>query len=252
MLKVRVIPTLLFKDVGLVKGVGFESWRRVGAALQALRVYSMREVDELIFLDITATPQRRGPDLRQIEDLASECFMPMTVGGGVRHVEDIRDLLSVGADKVAVNSGAIKDTELIRHGAEMFGSQCIVASIDFRRLSDGRAEVYSHCGQEATGWDPIKWAKEVAALGAGEILLTSIDRDGTMQGYDIALTRQIAEAVNIPVIASGGAGCYDHFCEAVLEGKAAAVAAASIYHFTEQTPREAKEHMKAHGVPVRL
>ncbi len=252
MLKTRIIPTLLFKDVGLVKGVGFESWRRVGSAMQALRVYSMREVDELIFLDITATPDNRGPDLHQIDDLADECFMPLTVGGGVRTVDNIRDLLSVGADKVAINSGALANPDLIRQGSEQFGAQCIVSSIDFRRVDGQDAEVFSHCGNQQTGRNPVEWAQEVEALGAGEILLTSIERDGAMEGYDQDILRQVCDAVSIPVIASGGAGNYEHMSQAVLEGHAAAVAAASIFHFTEQTPREAKLHLKQQGINVRL
>lgn len=252
MLKTRIIPTLLFKDVGLVKGTAFESSRRVGPALQAIRVYSIREVDELIFLDITATPNRRGPDLDQIDVLADECQMPLTVGGGVRSVRDIRELLSVGADKVAINSAAIKDKSIIKEGAEFFGSQCIVASIDFRRGSDGRAEVYSECGHVPEGLCPLEWAKELECLGAGEILLTSVCRDGTMDGYDIDMTRQVSDAVSIPVIASGGAGNYKHMEDVLLEGHASAVAAASIFHFTEQTPHEAKLYLETKGIPVRL
>ena len=252
MLKTRVIPTLLFKDVGLVKGVAFESWRRVGPALQAIRVYSMREVDELIFLDITATANQRGPDLQQIDDLADECFMPLTVGGGVRSIEDIRDLLSVGADKVAINTAALHNPDIIREGAEQFGSQCIVVSIDFRRHPDGHAEVFSSCGSHPTGRTPVEWACEVESLGAGEILLTSIERDGTMEGYELDVIREVTDAVSIPVIASGGAGNYEHMSSAILQGGAAAIAAASIFHFTEQTPREAKLHLQERGINVRL
>ena len=252
MLKTRIIPTLLFKDVGLVKGVAFESSRRVGPALQAIRVYSMREVDELIFLDITATSQQRGPDLKLIDELADECFMPLTVGGGVRSVEDIRDLLSVGADKVAINTATIEKSSIIRDGAEQFGSQCIVVSIDFRRHPDGRTEVYTHCGSHPTGRSLVEWACEAEALGAGEILLTSIDRDGTMDGYDIDAIRTVTSAVSVPVIASGGSGNYEHMRDVVLQGGAAAIAAASIYHFTEQTPREAKAYLQGYGIHVRL
>ena len=252
MLKVRVMPTLLFKDVGLVKGVGFDSWRRTGSALQAINVYSMREVDELVFLDISATPGERAPDFQQIDDLADECFMPMTVGGGVRRLADIQELLSVGADKVAINTAAVENPDLVRQASERWGAQCIVVSIDVKHHGNGRWEVHTHCGTEPAGRDPVSWAREVEALGAGEILLTSIDRDGTMTGYDVEITRRVSEAVSIPVVASGGAGNYRHMAEVLAEGKAAAVAAASIYHFTDMTPREAKLHLKEQGFNVRL
>ncbi|MFQ5972263.1 MAG: imidazole glycerol phosphate synthase subunit HisF [Alphaproteobacteria bacterium] len=251
MLKVRIIPTLLMKDVGLVKGVGFDSWRRTGGAMQAVRVYNLREVDEIIFLDIAATPAGRPPDFRQIDELASECFMPMTVGGGVRSIDDVRELLMVGADKVAVNTAALEKPDLITEAAGMFGVQCIVVAIDVRR-NNGCYEVYSHCGTRPTGKDPVEWARNVAELGAGEILLTSIDRDGTMDGYDTVLTRRVVDAVPIPVIASGGAGCFAHMAEVLRDGKADAVAAASIYHFTEQTPREAKLFLREQGFAVRV
>jgi len=252
MLKIRVMPTLLHRDMGLVKGVQFNSWRRTGSALQAIKVYNMREVDELVFLDITATPDERAPDFELIDDLADECFMPMTVGGGVKTPEHIQRLLAVGADKVALNTHAIADPELIAAGAATFGSQCIVISIDVLRHEDGRLEVMSHCGKRGTGLDPVDWAKRATALGAGEVLLTSVDRDGTFEGYDLELTRAVAEAVDVPVIASGGAGNYEHMAEALAEGKADAVAAASIFHFTEQTPREAKLHLKSKGFNVRV
>jgi cyclase len=251
MLKTRIIPTLLLKGLGLVKGRGFDSGRRVGAALQSIRVYNLREVDELILLDIAATANGVRPDLREIDELADNCFMPMTVGGGVRSLEDIRDLLAVGADKVAINSAALATPELLRAGAREFGTQCIVASIDVRRHADGRCEVFGGCGRTPTGLDPVAWAKEVAALGAGEILLTSIERDGTMTGYDVELVRDVAAAVNVPVIASGGCGSYGDMAS-VLEGtRAAAVAAAAMFHFTEQTPREAKAYLAARGHKVR-
>jgi cyclase len=252
MLKIRVMPTLLFRDVGLVKGVSFDSWRRTGSALQAIKVYNMREVDELVFLDITATPNGRGPDFAQIDELADECFMPMTVGGGVRTVDHIAQLLAVGADKVAINTGAIENPTLIGDGSRAFGAQCIVMSIDVFRHPDGRCEVFSHCGKRPTGLDAVAWAQQVEKLGAGEILLTSINRDGTFEGYDVALTRQVTEAVRIPVIASGGAGNYQHMAEVLREGGANAIAAASIFHFTEQTPREAKLFLKEQGFRVRV
>jgi cyclase len=245
------MPTLLFKGVGLVKGVGFDSWRRVGAALQSIRVYNLREVDELVFLDIGATPNGARPDFREIDELADNCFMPMTAGGGVRTVEDIRALLAVGADKVAINTGAIETPELVRDGAREFGAQCILVSIDVRTDASGRREVVSRCGQALTGRDPVAWAKEVAALGAGEILLTSVERDGSMTGYDVDLVRDVAAAVEIPVIASGGCGTYQHMADVLSGSRAAAVAAAAMFHFTEQTPREAKAYLAERGFAVR-
>ncbi|WP_374371189.1 imidazole glycerol phosphate synthase subunit HisF [Dongia sp.] len=250
--KIRVMPTLLFRDMGLVKGVGFDSWRRTGSAMQAIKVYNMREVDELVFLDIRATPDGRDPDFAQIDELADECFMPMTVGGGVRNPDHIGGLLAVGADKVAINTAALARPGLIRDGALRYGSQCIVVSIDVLRHPDGRLEVMSHCGKQATGRDPVEWAKEAEAMGAGEILLTSVDRDGTFEGYDVALTRAVVDALKIPVIASGGCGKYEHMAEVLAKGKADAVAAASIFHFTEQTPREAKLYLKSQGFKVRV
>jgi len=251
MLKTRVIPTLLHKDVGLVKGVGFASDRRVGAALQAIKVYNRRGVDELVFMDVTATLDSRAPDFHLIDELADECFMPLTVGGGVRSVADFQDLLAVGADKVSVNSAAIANERLIADAAEKFGVQCVVVAIDVRR--DGETwRVMSRCGTQPTELEPVAWAKRCEELGAGEILLTSIDRDGAMQGYDVEITRAVVDAVSVPVIASGGAGSYADMARVVLDGGASAVAAASIFHFTEMTPREAKQHLKECGIPVRL
>jgi cyclase len=251
-LKHRIMPTLLFKEVGLVKGTAFDSWRRVGTAMQAVKVYNMRQVDELVFLDIAATPHGAAPDFHQIDELADVCFMPMTVGGGVRSVAHVRELLAVGADKVAINTGAIETPDLIAEAARKFGSQCVTISIDIRRHADGSMEVMSHCGREATGLDPVVWARKVESLGAGEILLGSVDRDGTMTGYDIAAVRAVADAVNVPVIASGGAGSYEHMAEVIEEGGADAVAAASIFHFTEMTPKGAKRFLGERGLPVRL
>jgi imidazole glycerol-phosphate synthase subunit HisF len=252
MLKIRVMPTLLFKDIGLVKDRNFTSQRRIGAPLQAIKVYNMRDVDELVFLDVGATPGGRPPDFAMIDDLADECFMPLTVGGGVRHVEDIRALLRVGADKVAINSAAVDDPALIRRGADAFGSQCIVVSIDVRRRPDGSPEVVTRCGTHPTGLDPVAWAIEAERLGAGEILLTSIDRDGTMEGYDMEVTRAVSGAVSIPLIASGGAGRYADMAAVLRVGGVAAVAAASMFHFTEQTPREARNFLKNEGFSVRI
>lgn len=250
--KIRVLPTLLYKDVGLVKGVGFESWRRIGSAMQAIKVYNLREVDELVFLDITATREGRPPDFALIDELADECFMPLTVGGGVRTLEDVQRLLRVGADKVALNTAAVETPDLIRQIAQRFGSQCVVVSIDARRHQDGTYEVYTRSGTHPTGWDPVGLAQEVESLGAGEILVTSIDRDGTMEGYDLDLIQRVSAAVNIPVIASGGAGNYEHMAQVLSSSKATAVAAASMFHFTHQTPLEAKRYLRDRGFNTRL
>jgi len=250
--KIRVMPTLLFKEVGLVKGVGFDSWRRVGSAMQTVKVYNMREVDELVYLDITATLDGRSPDFETVDELADECFMPLTVGGGVRTVEDVRRLLQVGADKVCLNTAAIDESMVVREIAGRFGSQCVVVSIDVRRHPSGTYEVYTHAGSVKTGRDPVSLAREMETCGAGEILLGSIERDGTMSGYDIELTRKVSEAVSIPVIASGGAGTYAHMADVLRNGRASAVAAASMFHFTEQTPLEAKRYLRTQGFQVRL
>ncbi|MDA8162351.1 MAG: imidazole glycerol phosphate synthase cyclase subunit [Desulfobacteraceae bacterium] len=252
MLKVRVIPTLLYKNFGLVKGERFNSWRRVGTALQSVNVYSIREVDELVFLDITATEEKRQPDFEIIDDLTDECFMPFTAGGGIRNIEDIHGLLRVGADKVAINSAAVVSPGLIRDAARRFGAQCVIVSIDFKKYRDDGYEVFINSGKTATGLTPLELAKEAEELGAGEILLTSIDRDGTMSGYELDCIRQVSEAISIPVIASGGAGCPQHFYEAITIGKASAVAAASVFHFTELTPLDVKHYLHQHDIPVRL
>jgi imidazole glycerol-phosphate synthase subunit HisF len=250
MLKVRVMPTLLHKDVGLVKGVAFDSWRRVGTAMQSVKVYNLRQVDELVFLDIAATKSARGPDFAMVDELADECFMPLTVGGGIRSVDDVRGLLKVGADKIALNTAAVETPNLIGEIAGRFGAQCVVVSIDARKLPDGSRRVCTHCGSRPTGLEPAAWAREAQRLGAGEILLTSVDRDGTLEGYDLELVRSVCEAVSIPVIASGGAGHYEHMAEALRAG-ASAVAAASMFHFTEQTPLEAKHYLGSKGFAVR-
>lgn len=251
MLKVRVIPTLLWKDFGLVKGVGFDSWRRVGSVLPAVKVYNSRDVDELIVVDITATKENNQPDHETVADFSEECFVPLTVGGGIASLNDILHLLHSGADKVSINSLAYTHPEIINTAANRFGAQCIVASIDVKRLDDGNYRCYSHSGTVMTGKNPVEWARELVDRGAGEILLTSIDRDGTMHGYDLELTEQIVRAVNVPVIASGGAGHYQHMIDVVLQAGASAVAAASMFHFTEQTPAGAKQAMKIAGIPIR-
>lgn len=251
MLKVRVIPTLLYRDFGLVKGVSFDSRRAVGGAMQAIKVYEQRQVDELVFLDVTATHQGREPDFALVDDLADECFMPLTVGGGVRTVDHIRRLLTVGADKVAIGTACLEDPSIVDEGARVFGAQCIVAVID-TRTTEGVTSAWSRCGTDDTLRDPVDVACEMADRGAGEILLQSADRDGTMSGYDVDTLAGVADAVPVPVIASGGAGSYGHMVEAVQKGGASAVAAAAIFHFTENTPLGAKRHMADRGIPVRL
>jgi cyclase len=250
MLKVRVIPTLLIREVNLVKGPGFDSWRAVGSPMQSVKVFNRRDVDELVLLDIGATPAERGPDLDMIATLAQECFVPLTVGGGIRDLETIRKLLLVGADKVAINTAAFLDADLITQASDRFGAQCVVAAIDYRTYADDRKECFSHGGTAATGRDPIEWAREMERRGAGEILLTAIERDGLMEGYDLATIEAAAGAVSIPVIASGGAGSYADLAAAVRVG-ASAVSAASLYLFTQATPLEAKAHLAAVGIPVR-
>jgi cyclase len=252
MLKVRIMPTLLYKNFGLVKGVSFDSQRRVGSVMQSIKVYNMRQVDELVFLDITATNENRTPDFQLIDEIADECFMPLTVGGGIKNIEDIRNLLKVGADKVAINSSAIINPDLVRLASNEFGAQCVVVSIDAKKRADGIYEVFTHSGTQATGKTPLQIAQNAESLGAGEILLTSIDRDGTMIGYDLELIKSVSQFLSIPVIASGGAGNYQHLFDALIQGKADAVAAASIFHFTHQTPLEAKRFLKAKGINVRL
>ena len=250
MLKTRVIPTLLWKHFGLVKGERFDSWRRVGPVLPAIKIYNQRDVDELILVDILANKSVAEPDYEAITEFGSDCFVPFTVGGGIRSIEQVQLLLRSGADKVSLNTFAYESPNLISTIAERHGCQCCVVSIDVK-LADDEYMCYSHSGSVCTGMDPVVWAKEVETRGAGEILLTSIDRDGTMTGYDLDLVRMITESVGIPVIASGGAGCYKHMIDAVKLGNASAVAAASIFHFTEQTPADAKVEMAIAGIPVR-
>ena len=234
----------------MVKGIGFDSWRRVGSAMQSVKVYNMREVDELVFLDITATQDNRQPDFQLIDDLADECFMPLAVGGGIKTIEDVRKLLMVGADKVVVNSQAVTSPELISAIANQFGSQSIVVSIDARKTTSGGYEVYTHAGQTPTGLCPKDMSRRAEAAGAGEILITSIDYDGTMEGYDLNLIEDVCRSVSIPAIASGGAGKKEDFSNALRSG-ASALAAASIFHFTEQTPFEIKQYLKKKGYSVR-
>jgi cyclase len=250
-LKVRVIPTLLWKQFGLVKGSGFDSWRRVGPVLPAIRVYNQREVDELVLLDIVAHRSDADPDFESIQDFGQDCFVPLTVGGGITRIEQVQRLLRAGADKVSVNTAAYARPELVSEIAKRFGVQSVVASIDARAVYGGWA-CFSHAGRQSTGREVRAWARELEDRGAGEILITSIERDGTMKGYDLALVEAIASSVGIPVIASGGAGVYQHMVDAVVNAGASAVAAASMFHFTEQTPAGAKAALSAAGVPVRL
>ena len=252
MLKIRIIPTMLYKDFGLVKGVNFDSWRRTGSAMQTVKIYNMRQVDELIFLDISATLNNRQPDYELIDDLADECFMPFTVGGGITKVSHIQRLLEVGADKISINTAAVLNPALITEAAKNFGSQCIVVSIDYRINTDGKAIIFTHSGTQPIKLDLITWVKRVEELGAGEIILTSIDRDGTMKGYDINVTKTVCNAVNIPVIASGGAKDYEDMYEILRQTNISAVAAASIFHFTEKTPLEAKKYLHKVGIPTRI
>lgn len=251
MLKVRVIPTLLYSTVGLVKGIGFNSWRRVDTVLPAIKVYNMREVDELILLDIKATEEGREPDYEEIASYSQECFVPFCVGGGISSVEQIKNLLRAGADKVSINSSAYEDISIISKGAELFGNQCIVSSIDCRKI-DGEYICFSKSGTNNTGINVRDWAREVEKAGAGEILITSVEKDGTMTGYDYDLIKEVTDTVNIPVIASGGAGEYEHMYKAIQDCKALAVAAASIYHFTQRTPKEAKQYLRDKGISVRI
>ena len=252
MLKVRVIPTLLLKQFGLVKGVGFDSWRRVGPVLPAIKVYNQREVDELVLVDILAHKSNGDPDFESIDEFGQDCFVPLTVGGGITRIDQVQKLLRAGADKVSINTAAYVWPELVSEIAKRHGAQCVVASIDVRADSDGSWQCFSQAGQFATGREVREWAREMEDRGAGEILITSIERDGTMQGYDLTLIEAVATAVKIPVIASGGAGTYQHMVQAVTQAGASAVAAASMFHFTEQTPAGAKNALAAAGVPVRM
>lgn len=251
MLKTRIIPTLLYRDYGLVKGVAFDSWRHVGSLMQSIKVYNMRNVDELIIVDIKATNDGRTPDYAWVDDFADDCFMPLTVGGGVNSPDQVGRLLDVGADKVAINTAAFETPDLIEKVANKYGAQCAVVSIDFKRYQDGRLEVVTHSGKNPRNIDLVEFAQIAENQGAGEILLTSVDLDGTMRGYDLKAVKTVSDAVTIPVIASGGAGNYDHMFDAIEKGGATAVAAASIFHFTEQTPAEARAYLRKAGIPVR-
>jgi imidazole glycerol-phosphate synthase subunit HisF len=251
MLKVRVIPCLDVKDGRVVKGVNFVDLVDAGDPVEQAKVYDAEGADELTFLDITASAENRDTLYDVVRRTAEQCFMPLTVGGGVRTVEDIRKLLLAGADKTSINTAAVARPELVREAAEKFGSQCIVVAIDAKQTGAGKWEVFTHGGRRATGIDAIEWAKRVASEGAGELLLTSMDRDGTQRGFDIPLTRAIADAVPIPVIASGGVGALAHLVEGVRDGHASAVLAASIFHFGTFRVAEAKAALAAAGIAVR-
>jgi cyclase len=252
MLKARVIPCLDVKDGRVVKGINFVNLRDAGDPTEQAAVYDAQGADELCFLDITASHEKRGILLDAVARTAERCFMPLTVGGGVRQLDDIRRLLLAGADKVSINTAAVERPDFVREAAEKFGSQCTVVAIDAKRAGPDRWEVFTHGGRRATGFEAIAWARRMTELGAGEILLTSMDRDGTRDGFDLALTRAVADAVAVPVIASGGVGTLAHLVEGVTQGHASAVLAASIFHFGEIAVGAAKAYMARAGVPVRL
>jgi imidazole glycerol-phosphate synthase subunit HisF len=252
MLKCRVIPCLDVKDGRVVKGVNFVDLRDAGDPVECAIAYDAAGADELCFLDITASHERRAIMLDVVQRTAEACFMPLTVGGGIRTLDEIRALLLAGADKVSINTAAVENRTIVREGAQKFGSQCIVVAIDAKRTGLAKWEIFTHGGRHATGLDAIAYAKEVVGLGAGEVLLTSMDRDGTKSGFDLALTRAIADAVPVPVIASGGVGTLGHLVEGIRDGGASAVLAASIFHFGEYTIAQAKEFMANSGLPVRL
>jgi cyclase len=256
MLKVRLIPCLDVKDGRVVKGVNFVDLRDAGDPVEAAAAYDAAGADELCFLDITASHEKRGIMLDIVQRTAERCFMPLTVGGGISSVEDIRRLLEAGADKASINTAAVKRRALVREASEKFGAQCIVVAIDAKRVTPpgepARWEIFTHGGRSPTGLDAVDYAREVVGLGAGEILLTSMDRDGTKADFDLELTRAIADAVPVPVIASGGVGTLDHLVDGVVKGHASAVLAASIFHFGTYSIGEAKRHMAAAGVPMRL
>ncbi len=252
MLTKRVIPCLDVKDGRVVKGTNFVGLRDAGDPIELAKKYDDERADELVFLDITASHEKRGTIVDVARGCASQVFIPFTVGGGIRTVDDMRVILKAGADKISINSAAVKNPDVISEGAKKFGSQCIVLAVDAKKIADGRWEVYVNGGRKPTGIDCIEWVKWAVDLGAGEILLTSMDADGTKDGYDIELTRAVSEAVNVPVIASGGAGELEHFYKVLVDGKADAVLAASVFHYGKYTIRQVKEYLAGRGVEVRF
>ena len=252
MLAKRIIPCLDVNAGRVVKGVNFVALRDAGDPVEIARRYDEQGADELTFLDITASSDQRDIILHVVEQVAEQVFIPLTVGGGVRAVADVRRLLNAGADKVSMNTAAVENPQLVAEASGKVGSQCIVVAIDAKQSAPGRGEVFTHGGRRGTGLDAVAWAQQVQALGAGEILLTSMDRDGTKNGFDLALTRAVSEAVDIPVIASGGVGNLEHLAAGILEGRADAVLAASIFHYGEYTVRQAKELMRSRGIEMRL
>lgn len=251
MLKKRVIPTLLIKGFGLVKGSKFNNWRRVGSVLPAIKIFNQREVDELIVSDISASQNHNEPDYETIKDFCSDCFVPLTIAGGINNIEHVQKLFDVGTDKISVNTAAYENPKLISQIANQFGSQSIVASIDVKRKNNDEWDCYSYSGTKKTNKELKNWIKELEDRGAGEILITSIDYDGTMSGYDLQLIKSVTEITKVPVIASGGAGNFQHMSDAILKSGASAVAAGSIFQFTEQTPIEIKKKLSECGIKTR-
>lgn len=252
MLKTRIIPTLLYKDPTLVKGRKFNSWRRVSSAIQSIKLFNLREVDELIFLDIMASKENQDPDYYLIDDIADDCFMPLTIGGGIKNIDHVEKLLKVGADKISINSEIHSNIDLISEIANYFGSQCVVVSIDAKKNIDGTYCTFKNAGTEKCEMSPFDLAKLAEEKGAGEILINSLDQDGTMEGFDTSLIKQVSEMVTIPVIAAGGAGSIEDCVNILKDTKANAISAASIFHFTEITPKEIKGRMAQEGFPVRI
>jgi len=248
----RIIPCLDVDQGRVVKGVNFVGIRDAGDPVEIAKRYNDQGADELTFLDITASHEDRGTTVNMVEAIAENIFIPLTVGGGIREIADVRRMLNAGADKVSINSAAVFNPDFVKAASDKFGAQCIVVAIDAKQVSDGRWEIYTHGGRKPTGIDAVEWAIKMAGYGAGEILLTSMDRDGAKNGFDLGVTRAVSDAVNIPVIASGGVGNLDHLVEGVLKGHADAVLAASIFHFGEYTIQQAKERMRAAGIEVRL
>ena len=248
----RIIPCLDVKDGMVVKGIKFLNLRKAGDPVDAAFIYNKQGADELVFLDITASYEKRDIIIDIVKRTAEKLFIPLTVGGGIKNLEDIRNLLKAGADKVSINTAAVKNPDLIKRASKLFGSQCIVVAIDAKKVGKSKWEVYINGGRTKTGIDAVKWAKEVERLGAGEILLTSMDKDGTKLGYDIELTRKVSDSINIPVIASGGAGSLKHLYEVLSKGKASAVLAASIFHYKEYSIMRVKKYLKERGIVVRI